>query len=80
LNGAEMATIGRKLILPEVQIKMTKRILYIPLITKQLRNFEGLRSQTDHVVIVESARMTLGRPWHKERLFLDSSARHLQKN
>jgi deoxyribodipyrimidine photolyase-related protein len=32
---------------------------------------------TDVVVLVESARMTTGRPWHKERLFfLLSSARH----
>ena len=32
---------------------------------------------TDFVVLVESARMTTGRPWHKERLFfLISSARH----
>ncbi|WP_296648564.1 cryptochrome/photolyase family protein, partial [Rhodoluna sp.] len=33
---------------------------------------------TDVIVLVESARMTTGRPWHKERLFfLISSARHL---
>jgi deoxyribodipyrimidine photolyase-related protein len=32
---------------------------------------------TDAIVLVESARMTTGRPWHKERLFfLISSARH----
>jgi deoxyribodipyrimidine photolyase-related protein len=32
---------------------------------------------TDVIVLVESARMTTGRPWHKERLFfLISSARH----
>jgi len=35
---------------------------------------------TDVVVLVESARMTTGRPWHKERLFfLLSSARHFAK-
>jgi deoxyribodipyrimidine photolyase-related protein len=32
---------------------------------------------TDLIVLVESARMTSGRPWHPERLFfLISSARH----
>jgi deoxyribodipyrimidine photolyase-related protein len=36
--------------------------------------------ETDAVVLVESARMTTGRPWHKERLFfLLSSARHFAK-
>ena len=44
------------------------------------RGFGALREAdpaTDLIVLVESARMITGRPWHKERLFfLLSSARH----
>ncbi|MEN9993301.1 MAG: hypothetical protein RLY83_871 [Actinomycetota bacterium] len=37
--------------------------------------------KTDLIVLVESARMTTGRPWHKERLFfLLSSARHFARD
>ena len=56
-----------------------KRILYVAhdhlnLTRGVLKNADP---NTDVIVLVESARMTTGRPWHKERLFfLISSARH----
>lgn len=44
------------------------------------KNYGALRTadkKTDVITLIESARMTSGRPWHKERLFfLLSSARH----
>jgi deoxyribodipyrimidine photolyase-related protein len=47
------------------------------------QNFGALKKanpKTHVIVLVESARMTSGRPWHKERLFfLLSSARHFAK-
>ena len=61
---------------------MTKRILYIPFDHLNL-NYGVLKDsnpKSDHIVFIESARMTTGRPWHKERLFfLISSARHFAK-
>ena len=61
---------------------MTKRILYIPFDHLNL-NYGVLKDsdpKNDHIVLIESARMTSGRPWHKERLFfLISSARHFAK-
>ena len=55
------------------------RILYVP--HDHLNRHRGVlktaNPTTDAIVLVESARMTTGRPWHKERLFfLISSARH----
>lgn len=48
------------------------------------RGFGALRDAdpaTDAIVLVESARMITGRPWHKERLFfLLSSARHFAQD
>ena len=56
-----------------------KRILYIPF-DHLHRDYGVLREanpKEDLVVLVESKRMTSGRPWHPERLFfLISSARH----
>jgi deoxyribodipyrimidine photolyase-related protein len=56
-----------------------KRILYIPF-DHLHRNFGVLHQAdpaNDLIVLVESARMTTGRPWHPLRLhFLISSARH----
>ena len=56
-----------------------KRILYIPF-DHLHRNFGALKAadpKSDVIAFVESARMTAGRNWHKERLFfLISSARH----
>ena len=56
-----------------------KRILYIPF-DHLHRNFGALKDadpKCDVIAFVESARMTTGRNWHKERLFfLISSARH----
>lgn len=59
-----------------------KRILYIP--HDHLNASHGVlknaNSATDVIVLVESARMVVGRPWHKERLFfLLSSARHFAR-
>jgi len=56
-----------------------KRIIYIPF-DHLHRKFGALKDANpahDLIVLVESARMTSGRNWHKERLFfLISSARH----
>ena len=56
-----------------------KRILYIPF-DHLHRNYGALKEadpKQDLIAFVESARMTTGRPWHKERLFfLISAARH----
>jgi deoxyribodipyrimidine photolyase-related protein len=56
-----------------------QRILYVA--HDHLNSTRGVlknaNPNTDAVVLVESSRMTTGRPWHKERLFfLISSARH----
>ena len=60
-----------------------KRIIYIPF-DHLNRNFGALKNanpREDLIVLVESARMTTGRPWHKERLFfLISSARHFAQS
>jgi deoxyribodipyrimidine photolyase-related protein len=56
-----------------------KRILYVAHDHLNLDHgvLKGIDKTNDVVVLVESARMTTGRPWHKERLFfLISSARH----
>ena len=56
-----------------------KRIIYVPF-DHLHRKFGALKDsdpKDDLIVLVESARMTTGRNWHKERLFfLISSARH----
>ncbi|MTB21982.1 MAG: deoxyribodipyrimidine photolyase, partial [Actinobacteria bacterium] len=63
--------------------KNMKRIIYIPF-DHLHRNFGALKSAdpaVDVIAIVESARMTTGRNWHKERLFfLISSARHFAQS
>jgi len=60
-----------------------KRIIYIPF-DHLHRNFGALKEanpKSDVIAIVESARMTTGRNWHKERLFfLISSARHFAQS
>jgi deoxyribodipyrimidine photolyase-related protein len=60
-----------------------KRIIYIPF-DHLHRNFgalKGANPKEDVIALVESARMTTGRNWHKERLFfLISSARHFAKS
>jgi deoxyribodipyrimidine photolyase-related protein len=59
------------------------RILYIPF-DHLHRKFGALKTAdptTDVIAFVESARMTTGRNWHKERLFfLISSARHFAQS
>ena len=58
------------------------RIIYIPF-DHLHRNYGALKKanpKEDVIALVESARMTTGRNWHKERLFfLISSARHFAK-
>ena len=60
-----------------------KRIIYIPF-DHLHRNYGVLKDadpKTDLIAFVESARMTTGRNWHKERLFfLISSARHFAQS
>ena len=60
-----------------------KRIIYIPF-DHLHRKFGALKDadpKANLIVLVESARMTTGRNWHKERLFfLISSARHFAKS
>jgi len=60
-----------------------KRIIYVPF-DHLHRNFGALKDadpKTDLIAFVESARMTTGRNWHKERLFfLISSARHFAQS
>jgi deoxyribodipyrimidine photolyase-related protein len=56
-----------------------QRILYVAHdhLNKSFGVLKNANPNTDAVVLVESARMLAGRPWHKERLFfLTSSARH----
>ena len=56
-----------------------RRILYIPHdhLNKNYGVLKNANRDTDAIVLVESARMLEGRPWHKERLFfLTSAARH----
>ena len=60
-----------------------KRILYIPFdhIHRNYGVLKGADPKDDLIVLVESARMTIGRNWHKERLFfLISSARHFAQS
>jgi deoxyribodipyrimidine photolyase-related protein len=60
-----------------------KRIIYLPF-DHLHRNFGALKGadpKSDLIAFVESARMTTGRNWHKERLFfLISSARHFAQS
>ena len=60
-----------------------KRIIYIPF-DHLHRNFGALKGadpKNGLIAFVESARMTTGRNWHKERLFfLISSARHFAQS
>jgi deoxyribodipyrimidine photolyase-related protein len=56
-----------------------KRIIYIPFdhLNRKFGALKVANPQEDVIALVESARMTTGRNWHKERLFfLISSARH----
>ena len=56
-----------------------KRIIYIPFdhLNQKYGVLKNADPKEDVITIVESARMTTGRNWHKERLFfLISSARH----
>ena len=72
--------LGKREVLLKALPRMTlERILYIAHdhLNRSLGVLRNANPATDAVVLVESARMTSGRNWHKERLFfLISSARH----
>ena len=56
-----------------------QRILYVAHdhLNRNCGVLKNANPNTDAILLVESASMTTGRPWHKERLFfLISSARH----
>ena len=60
-----------------------KRIIYIPFdhLHRKFGALKDANPQEDVIALVESARMTTGRNWHKERLFfLISSARHFAQS
>ena len=60
-----------------------KRTIYIPFdhLHREYGALKGADPKSDLIVLVESARMTTGRNWHKERLFfLISSARHFAQS
>lgn len=60
-----------------------KRIIYIPFdhLNRDYGALKGADPAIDLIAMVESARMTTGRNWHKERLFfLISSARHFAQS
>ena len=60
-----------------------KRIIYIPFdhLHRKFGALKDANPSEDVIAIVESARMTTGRNWHKERLFfLISSARHFARS
>ncbi len=61
---------------------MSKRVIFVAF-DHLNRDYGALKTadpKTDAVAIVESKRMTTGRPWNKQRLyFLISSARHFAK-
>jgi deoxyribodipyrimidine photolyase-related protein len=68
-----------EILLAEVQSGMIQRILYVAHdhLNRDRGVLNSVNKTTDLIVLVESARMTSGRPWHPERLFfLISSARH----
>jgi len=60
-----------------------KRIIYIPFdhLHRKYGALKDADPKAELIVLVESARMTTGRNWHKERLFfLISSARHFAQS
>ena len=60
-----------------------KRIIYIPFdhLHRKYGALKDADPKSDVIAFIESARMTTGRNWHKERLFfLISSARHFAKS
>jgi len=60
-----------------------KQIIYIPFdhLHRKYGALKDADPKDDLIVLVESARMTTGRNWHKERLFfLISSARHFAQS
>ncbi len=69
----------REVLLGEVPPRMIDRIVYVPFdhLNRSRGALATANPATDAIVLVESERMTTGRPWHPERLFfLISSARH----
>ena len=73
----------REILLKEMQglalANKIERILYVAHdhLNQNYGVLKNANKNTDAIVLVESARMLIGRNWHKERLFfLTSSARH----
>jgi deoxyribodipyrimidine photolyase-related protein len=72
----------RQVLLAEVQGLMAakfERIVYVPFDHLNFHRgaLKTAAPATDVIVLVESKRMTFGRPWHRERLFfMISAARH----
>ena len=73
----------REVLFAEVQISrcqsVIERILYVAHdhLNRDRGVLKSANRETDLIVLVESSRMTYGRPWHPERLFfLLSAARH----
>ena len=61
---------------------MKTKLIFIPFdhLNKQFGALKSANPKTDAIAIVESKRMTTGRPWNLQRLyFLISSARHFAK-
>jgi len=60
-----------------------KRIIYLAFdhLHRDFGALKQVNSKEDVIALVESARMTTGRKWHKERLFfLIASARHFAQS
>ena len=61
---------------------MKTKLIFIPFdhLNKDFGALKSANPKTEAIAIVESKRMTTGRPWNKQRLyFLISSARHFAK-
>jgi deoxyribodipyrimidine photolyase-related protein len=61
---------------------MKTKLIFIPFdhLNKDFGALKSANPKTDAIAIVESKRMTTGRPWNNQRLFfLISSARHFAK-
>jgi deoxyribodipyrimidine photolyase-related protein len=68
-----------QILLQEVQRLMKTRIVFVPFdhLNRSYGALKKANPETDVIALVESKRMTSGRPWNKQRLFfLISSARH----
>jgi deoxyribodipyrimidine photolyase-related protein len=72
-----------QVLLKKVQGLMKTKLIFIPFdhLNKDFGALKKANPKTDVIAIVESKRMTTGRPWNLQRLFfLISSARHFAKD